>query len=103
MPPAPHTALPIDKWNSASYTGLWNYLDYPAVVIPVGTVCESDLVDDVGNAKYGIEDKHLYGLYTGRDDYKDAPIAVQLVGYRHADEALMHVASLVDSLVNGST
>lgn len=62
MPPAPHTALPIDKWNSASYTGLWNYLDYPAVVIPVGTVCESDLVDDVGNAKYGIEDKHLYGL-----------------------------------------
>ncbi|KAJ4375772.1 hypothetical protein N0V83_001049 [Neocucurbitaria cava] len=34
MPPAPHTAVPLDQWTTASYTGLWNYLDYPAVIIP---------------------------------------------------------------------
>lgn len=64
MPPAPHTALPLDKWTTASYTGLWNYLDYPAVVIPFGTVCESDLADGVGNAKYGDEDARMYSLCT---------------------------------------
>lgn len=24
MPPAPHTAVPLDTWNRATYTGLWN-------------------------------------------------------------------------------
>ncbi|KAF1852016.1 amidase [Cucurbitaria berberidis CBS 394.84] len=96
MPPAPHTALPLDKWTTASYTGLWNYLDYPAVVIPVDTVRESDLADDVSNAVYGAEDARMYSLYTGPELYNDAPIGVQLVGYRYADEALMHTASMVD-------
>ena len=63
MPPAPHTALPLDQWTNASYTGLWNYLDYPAVVIPVDTVCEElDRADDIGNARYGDEDVRMYGL-----------------------------------------
>lgn len=62
MPPAPHTALPLDQWSTASYTGLWNYLDYPAVVIPVDTVCKSDVADDISNAKYGAEDARMYSL-----------------------------------------
>ncbi|KAG9785285.1 amidase, partial [Aureobasidium melanogenum] len=102
MPPAPHTAVPLDKWTTASYTGLWNYLDYPALVIPVDTVNEFDLKDDLGNAKYGPEDERVYSLYTGPQDYKDAPICVQLVGYRYRDEALLNIAALVDSIVNGT-
>ena len=62
MPPAPHTALPLDQWTTASYTGLWNYLDYPAIVIPVDTVRESDVADEISNAKYGADDARLYGL-----------------------------------------
>jgi amidase len=62
MPPAPHTALPLDQWTSITYTGLWNYLDYPAIVIPVDTVHPSDLADDISNAKYGAEDARLYSL-----------------------------------------
>lgn len=62
MPPAPHTAVPLDKWMSVTYTGLWNYLDYPAMVLPVDMVCESDVVDDSSNAKYGAEDERLYKL-----------------------------------------
>jgi len=62
MPPAPHTALPPDQWTSVTYTGLWNYLDYPAVVIPVDTIRETDLADDISNAKYGAEDARLYSL-----------------------------------------
>jgi amidase len=62
MPPAPHTAVALDTWATASYTGLWNYLDYPAVVIPVDTVRDSDVVDDVSNAKFGSDDAKLYSL-----------------------------------------
>lgn len=62
MPPAPHTAVPLDTWTAASYTGLWSYLDYPAVVIPVDKVHDSDVVDDESNAKFGPEDSKLYGL-----------------------------------------
>ncbi|RDI87977.1 hypothetical protein Vi05172_g2086 [Venturia inaequalis] len=102
MPPAPHTAVPLDTWASASYTGLWNYLDYPATVIPVDTVRESDIVDDVSHAQFGAEDEKFYAFYTGPEEYKDAPVAVQLVGYKQADEALLSVAVMVDSIINGT-
>jgi amidase len=62
MPPAAHTAVSLDTWDTGSYTGLWNYLDYPAIVLPVGTVQESDSADDSCNAKYGPEDSRVYSL-----------------------------------------
>ncbi|KAK8064621.1 fatty-acid amide hydrolase, partial [Apiospora phragmitis] len=102
MPPAPHTAVPLDQWSTISYTGLWNYLDYPALVIPVDQVREDeDGVDDVSNARFGEEDARVYALYTGPKDYRDAPVCVQLVGYRHQDEALMNTAAIVDGIING--
>lgn len=62
MPPAPHTALPLDTWTTVTSTGLWNYLDYPAVVVPVDAVTDSDSIDDISNAKYGLQDAELYKL-----------------------------------------
>lgn len=62
MPPAPHTALPLDTWTTVTSTGLWNYLDYPAVVVPVDVVTDSDAIDDASNAKYGHQDAELYKL-----------------------------------------
>ncbi|KAE8451396.1 hypothetical protein EG329_004025 [Mollisiaceae sp. DMI_Dod_QoI] len=102
MPPAPHTAVPLDTWTTATYTALWNYLDYPAVVIPVGKVQELDVADDASNAKYGHEDAKVYSLYNGPGLYKDAPICIQVVGYRHADEALANTAGVLDSIINGT-
>ncbi|KAB5583131.1 putative fatty-acid amide hydrolase [Coniochaeta sp. 2T2.1] len=102
MPPAAHTALPLDRWSKATYTGLWNYLDYPAVVIPVDHVRDIDVADDLSNAKFGRDDEKLYSLYTGPEEYKDAPVAVQVVGYRHRDEALIKVAVFLDFLINKS-
>ena len=64
MPPAAHTTIPLDKWAYATYTGIWNYLDYPAVVIPVDMVSDADVTDDLSNAKYGPEDARMYGLCT---------------------------------------
>ena len=123
MPPAPHTAIAWDKWDTATYTGIWNYLDYPAVVLPVGTVQDSDSADEPSNAKYGEEDLKIYDLCmlvlkvsavsaesmmltlgaldTGPDFYEDAPICVQLVGYRPLDETLLNVAAVVESVIKG--
>ncbi|KAH8587749.1 putative fatty-acid amide hydrolase [Bisporella sp. PMI_857] len=83
MPVAPHTAVPFNSWSGASYTGLWNVLDFPAVVLPAG------------------KDSKVYSLYTGPELYKDAPIAIQLVGYRHRDEALTNIATIVGGIING--
>ncbi|KFA76642.1 hypothetical protein S40288_05955 [Stachybotrys chartarum IBT 40288] len=102
MPPAPHTAVPLDCWVKAAYTCLWNYLDYPAVVIPVGQVQDTDLADDLSNAKFGPEDEELYKLYTGPEQYEGMPTCVQVVGYRHKDEALLNVAAVLDSIINVS-
>ncbi|KAH7321593.1 putative fatty-acid amide hydrolase [Rhexocercosporidium sp. MPI-PUGE-AT-0058] len=100
MPPAPHTAVTLDRWASVTYTGLWNYLDYPAVVIPVDEVRHVDFVDDMSNARFGVDDEKLYGLYTGPEQYKGAPVCVQVVGYRHRDEAFIKVAGVLDSIIN---
>ncbi|KAK8000395.1 amidase [Apiospora arundinis] len=102
MPPAPHTAVPLDTWSTITYTGLWNYLDYPAVVIPVDQVREEDAPDDISNAKFGAEDARVYGLYTDPEDYRDVPICIQLVGYRHQDEALANTAVVLDGIINGN-
>ncbi|KAH9894561.1 putative fatty-acid amide hydrolase [Xylariomycetidae sp. FL2044] len=100
MPPAPHTALPLDHWSKPAYTCPWNYLDYPAVVIPVDQVRDTDVADNFSNATFGPPDEELYGLYTGPEQYKDAPVCVQVVGYRHRDEVLLKVASSLDSIIN---
>lgn len=60
MPVAPHTAVPKDTWRVINYTGLFNFLDYPACTIPVGYVNEQDVPD--GEAKYGAMDAAVYGL-----------------------------------------
>lgn len=41
---------------------LWNFLDYPAAIIPAGRVNEKDSADDLGNARYGEEDEKNYKL-----------------------------------------
>ncbi|OKL63993.1 hypothetical protein UA08_00127 [Talaromyces atroroseus] len=100
MPPAPHTAVPLDCWATAAYTGLWNYLDYPAISVPVGYVRDFDSADDLSNAQFGPEDEQVYRLYTSPEQYKDAPVSIQAVGYRQRDEALLKAAAVLDSIIN---
>ena len=59
-PPAAHTAVPHDTWLSVTYTAFFNYLDWPAVVLPTGVVSKDDVKDN--GAKYGAEDEEIYRL-----------------------------------------
>jgi amidase len=86
LPPSAHTAVPIDEWYSVSYTSLFNYLDWPAAVLPVGTVSSEDVLD--AGAKYGERDEHVYKTYTGPEDYAGLPTSIQLVGQPQEDEKM---------------
>lgn len=95
---APHTAPPLDTWAAAGQA-LWNLVDYPSCIIPTGEVEEGDVVDKA--AKYGPADEKMYALYTGPDDYKGAPTAIQLIGMRQEDQNLALLACVVDGILNG--
>jgi amidase len=62
LPGAPQTATRFDEWGPINYTMLWNFLDYPATIIPTGRVRESDLADGKDSALYGEQDSKHYKL-----------------------------------------
>ncbi|KAK5061274.1 hypothetical protein LTR84_007816 [Exophiala bonariae] len=92
-----HTAPPLDTWSSISQA-IWNLVDYPSCIIPTGKVEAEDVVDQA--AKYGADDEKIYQLYTGPEDYKGAPTALQLIGMKQEDENLTLLASFVDGILN---
>lgn len=96
-PLAPYTAPPIDCWSAVGLA-LWNLVDYPSCIIPVGKVEERDVVDHA--AKYGEDDDKVYSMYTGPEDYRDAPTTIQLVGMKQEDERLAVMAVIVDSILH---
>ena len=62
MSGAATTATPLDEWLVITYTMLWNFFDYPAIIIPVGKVTENDLADGAENARHGERDEQNYRL-----------------------------------------
>ncbi|PIA96170.1 Acetamidase [Cercospora beticola] len=100
MPGASTTATPHDEWGPVNYTALWNFLDYPTVILPTGTVTYTDAADGLDNAKYGEADRRNYQLYTGPDDFQSAALTVQLVGMQQEDQRLLQVATIVDEILS---
>lgn len=100
LPPAPFTAPKIDMWEgNISYTALWNLLDYPAAIVPVGRVSKDDIVDKA--ARYGPRDEKVYSMYTGPQDFADAPITIQVVGMHQEDEYHTLVVEAIDRIIHG--
>ena len=56
-PVAPHPVPPIDQWNGVSYTASFVLLDYPAAVIPVRSVRQEDLEEEMDAEVLGPWDK----------------------------------------------
>ena len=46
-PVAPHPVPGLDEWNTVNYTSAFVLLDYPAAVVPVGSVTAADLDEEV--------------------------------------------------------
>ena len=49
---------------------------------------------------FDITAANLLHTDTGPELYKGAPVSVQVVGYRHADEALANAVTVLDAIIN---
>ncbi|USW55964.1 Putative amidase [Septoria linicola] len=99
LPGASTTATPLDEWGPVTYTALWNFVGYPAMILPTGMIRPSDGADELENAKYGKHDQNNYSLYTGPEDFARAPLCIQVVGMRQEDEQLLSVAAIIDKIL----
>ncbi|KAH7883625.1 general amidase [Phlebopus sp. FC_14] len=95
-PAAPYAAPPHGKNRYTNYTTVWNALDYTASIFPVTSV---DPVLDVKQAPHSFIDdfdKWLYDLYEP-EVFKNAPVAIQLVGRTLEEEAVLAMTEIVDA------
>ncbi|KAG6908272.1 hypothetical protein DXG01_005537 [Tephrocybe rancida] len=94
-PVAPFTAVPHGKFATAAYTTVWNVLDYPALVIPVSKVDQALDVKKPAHEFLNELDESNYEFYEP-EAFKDAPIAFQVVGRTHEEEAVLAMGEIVD-------
>lgn len=86
----------ITYWG---YTCLWNLLDFPNVVFPTGLhVLSEDKVDTSFTPRNDVEE-YEYNLYTGPEDFINAPIGLQLTGRRYMDEHVVQAAKVVADII----
>lgn len=106
MPPMPHTAVPHRSCKWVGYTKVWNVLDYTALVVPGGAVCEEDVRAPWNFGPRGDIDD--WSLRLWRDNKEDMarmklPVGVQLVGRKLEEEKLLGVGKILDDLLRRVT
>ena len=74
-------------------------LDYPAITLPVTTVQKELDIVDASYRPISDEDKRNYSMYDP-EIFDRMPVCVQLVGRAYTEEALLHVAEVVDDAIH---
>ncbi|KAG5727460.1 Acetamidase [Termitomyces sp. T112] len=95
-PVAPFTAVPHGKNSYLGYTMVWNFLDCPALAIPVSRVDPAVDVKRPAHKFLSDLDKSIYELYEP-EAFKNAPIGFQVVARTHEDEAVIAMAEIIDA------
>jgi amidase len=95
----PHSAVPHRKCRWVGYTKVFNFVDYPAVVLPAGHVSK-ELDSEAG------KDMHLYEARSPLDQWNwdlfdldtmnGMPIGVQVVARRLQEEKALGAAKAID-------
>ena len=76
------------------YCSIWNLLDYPACVFPVGRVDAELDWEDEGYRPRSEMDKWCYEHYKA-DQQRDSPVSLQVVGKRMEDEKVMQAVEII--------
>jgi Asp-tRNA(Asn)/Glu-tRNA(Gln) amidotransferase A subunit family amidase len=100
-PVMPHSAVPHRKCRWVGYTKVFNFVDYPAVVIPAGKVdaaVDGSGVDGEAYEARNELDKWNWDLWD-RESMHDMPIGVQVVARRLEEEKVLGAAKVVDELI----
>ncbi|KPM34919.1 hypothetical protein AK830_g11654 [Neonectria ditissima] len=102
MPPMPHTSVPHGGCRWVGYTKVWNFLDYPALVIPGGSACESDVAEPLASETLGPEDEWNQELWEkhGREMASlELPVGLQIVGRKLEEETVLAAGKVLDDLL----
>ncbi|RDX55889.1 general amidase [Lentinus brumalis] len=94
-PVAPYAAPPHGKATIATYTMVWNTLNYPACAFPVTTVDPAQDPVQPRDTFLGDSDKENHAVYNP-ETYKNAPVGLQLAGQMLEDEAVIAMTEIVD-------
>ncbi|ROV91211.1 hypothetical protein VMCG_09344 [Cytospora schulzeri] len=102
MPPMPHTAVPHKGCRWVGYTKVWNVLDYSALVIPGGSVCDKDVGAAWDFASRGSVDD--WSLKLWKDNKQDMarlrlPVGLQIVGRKLEEEKVMAIGKVLDDIL----
>jgi amidase len=101
IPAVPHN-LSVHATAAGSYTVLYNVLNYPSGVLPVGTVLPIDTCDDNtswnGTEHVEYSERELRKAYDV-DAMKNAPLGVQLVGRPYEEERVLAFMEHVQHLL----
>ncbi|KZV89606.1 general amidase [Exidia glandulosa HHB12029] len=97
-PAAPYPAPPHGMYRLASYTTVFNVLDYPTCVVPVTRVHPALDAKIPAHEFRNIEDKIVYEMYSP-EVFANAPLCVQVVGRTQEDEAVLGISEIVDAAV----
>lgn len=95
-----------DESRYWGYTCVFNALDYPAAVFPVGKVQKTDTWNSFAPASsdpMGSLDewyRNLYGDIEGPARFEGAPVSLQLVGRKFSDEKLLRILRGVRGLLD---
>ena len=98
---APSLSFPHNVLIWKGYTSLFNLLDYPSLIVPLGKF-KLDPAKDVKDESYkpsNIWDRDVYNLYDPQT-YKDMPMCIQVVGKQLHDEELIAFGKVVDRVIN---
>lgn len=103
MPPMSHTAVPHGNTRWVGYTKVWNLVDYTALVIPAGNVCEEDLSAPWDFEPRGEVDEWSLRLWEEKHDMARLrlPVGLQIVGRKLEEEKVMAIGKVVDDILRG--
>jgi amidase len=104
-PVMPHSAVPHRKCRWVGYTKVFNFVDYPAVVLPAGRVSKDLDNEAAGNmgdySPRNALDEWNWNLFDV-DTMDGMPIGVQVVGRRLMEEKVLGAAKAIDEVLKGS-
>ncbi|KAL5512322.1 hypothetical protein ACEPAG_3314 [Sanghuangporus baumii] len=100
-PVAPYASVPHGRNIDASYTVTWNALNCSTVIIPVSKVQPEIDVKQPREKFFNPKDEFIYNLYDP-DQWRNAPVSLQLVAEPYEEEAVIRMAEIVDDAIRSS-
>lgn len=103
-PVMPHSAVPHRKCKWVGYTKVFNFVDYPAVVIPAGQV-STELDSEEASKMASYQPRNALDEWNWNtfdlDTMNGMPIGVQIVARRLQEEKALGAAKTIDEVLKG--